>query len=143
MLDGHAAERFAGRDEAPVALHPRDVLAWREAHPGKEPDIEMEDGGVFEVAGVALEVLAAQNPGMFRTSPVEQFVEHCWVAPFVEDDVSELAVHLPVERILFGSDWPHAEGLSQPKDFLSGLAGFTPQAQRRIMLDNARELTFG
>lgn len=60
---GHvtAALDVAARDEAPVALHRRDVLAWREAHPGKEPDIEMEEGGVFEVADVALEVL--HTPG--------------------------------------------------------------------------------
>ncbi|MBL7493129.1 amidohydrolase family protein [Frankia sp. AgB1.9] len=90
-----------------------------------------------------LELLAAQNPGLFRTSPVEQFVEHCWVAPFVEDDVNALAAHLPARRILFGSDWPHAEGLGEPRDFLTGLAGFSAEDQRRIMVDNARELTFG
>jgi len=56
-----AALEVAARDEAPVALHRRDVLAWREAHPGQDPDIEMEDGGIFEVAGVALEVL--HTPG--------------------------------------------------------------------------------
>jgi glyoxylase-like metal-dependent hydrolase (beta-lactamase superfamily II) len=56
-----AALEVAARDEAPVALHRRDVLAWREAHLGREPDIEMEEGGIFEVAGVALEVL--HTPG--------------------------------------------------------------------------------
>jgi glyoxylase-like metal-dependent hydrolase (beta-lactamase superfamily II) len=61
--EGHvaAALEVAARDEAPVALHRRDVLAWREAHLGREPDIEMEEGGIFEVAGVALEVL--HTPG--------------------------------------------------------------------------------
>src|SRR6266550_7487963 len=60
---GHvaAALAVAARDEAPVALHRRDVLAWREAHLGREPDIEMEAGGTFEVAGAVLEVL--HTPG--------------------------------------------------------------------------------
>lgn len=89
-----------------------------------------------------LTVLAGQNPGMFTRSPVDQFVEHCWDAPFVEDSVEELATHLPVERILFGSDWPHAEGLAQPKAFLDKVVSFTPAEQQRIMVDNARELTF-
>lgn len=89
-----------------------------------------------------LELLGAQHPGMFKTSPVDQFVEHCWVAPFVEDSVDDLALRLPAERILFGSDWPHAEGLGEPKDFFNGLGSFSPDAQRRIMRDNARELTF-
>jgi len=60
---GHvaAALEVAARDEAPVALHPKDVLAWREAHRGREPDIDMAEGGIFEVADVALEVI--HTPG--------------------------------------------------------------------------------
>ncbi len=56
-----AALEVAAADEAPVALHRKDVLAWREAHRENEPDIEMEEGGLFEVAGVVLEVL--HTPG--------------------------------------------------------------------------------
>lgn len=54
-----AALEIAEPDEAPVALHPKDRMLWREAHPGEEADIEMEDGGVFEVADVRLEVIHA------------------------------------------------------------------------------------
>lgn len=63
---GHAAHvaaalAVAGRDEAPVALHPQDLLAWRETHLRQDPDIDMEEGGIFEVADVALEVI--HTPG--------------------------------------------------------------------------------
>jgi len=54
-----AALEVAERDEASVALHPRDRSLWREAHPDEDADIEMEDGGVFEVADVQLEVIHA------------------------------------------------------------------------------------
>ena len=90
----------------------------------------------------SLEMLAGQNPGMFTSNPVDQFIEHCWVAPFVEDDVAKLAQYLPVDRILFGSDWPHAEGLAQPRDFFANVASFSDEDQRKIMVENARELTF-
>jgi len=90
-----------------------------------------------------LHMLNGQNPGLFATDPVEQFVEHCWVAPFVEDNVEDLARYLPVERILFGSDWPHAEGLAQPGDFFENVASFSLDDQRKIMVENARSLTFG
>ncbi len=73
-------------------------------------------------------------------NPKDQFIEHCWVAPFVEEDVDELARQFPVERILFGSDWPHGEGYPQPKDFLDNVTNFSAADQRRIMHDNAREL---
>ncbi len=52
-----AAFEVAKRDDAPVALHPGDRLPWRDAHGQAQPDIEMEDGGVFEVADVTLEVI--------------------------------------------------------------------------------------
>lgn len=56
-----AAVEVARRDEAPIALHPADDLAWRELHPGVDPEISMEDGGSFDVADVRLEVL--HTPG--------------------------------------------------------------------------------
>ena len=59
-----AAVEVAERDEAPIALHPDDRLEWRGVHPGDEPDIDMADGGSFEVAGVRLEVL--HTPGHSR-----------------------------------------------------------------------------
>jgi glyoxylase-like metal-dependent hydrolase (beta-lactamase superfamily II) len=60
-----AAVEVAARDEAPVALHPADRVYWREAHPSANPEIDMEDGGVFGVADVSLEVLHApgHSPG--------------------------------------------------------------------------------
>jgi glyoxylase-like metal-dependent hydrolase (beta-lactamase superfamily II) len=67
---GHAAHvaaalEVAARDESPVALHPRDRLLWRESHADADPEIEMEDGGIFEVADISLEVIhaAGHSPG--------------------------------------------------------------------------------
>lgn len=54
-----AALEVAEGDEAPVALHPRDQLWWRDAYPEDDAEIEMADGGVFEVADVRLEVIHA------------------------------------------------------------------------------------
>ena len=56
-----AAIEVAERDEAAVALHPRDRMRWRETHPDEPADIEMADGGIFEVSDVALEVI--HTPG--------------------------------------------------------------------------------
>ena len=59
---GHAAHvaaavEVAERDEAPVALHRADRLYWRATHAGAEAEIEMSDGGQFDVADVQLEVI--------------------------------------------------------------------------------------
>jgi glyoxylase-like metal-dependent hydrolase (beta-lactamase superfamily II) len=56
-----AALEVAERDEAPVALHPKDFSLWRETHRDEDPEIEMADGGVFEVADARLEVIV--SPG--------------------------------------------------------------------------------
>jgi glyoxylase-like metal-dependent hydrolase (beta-lactamase superfamily II) len=60
---GHvgAAVDVAGRDEAPVALHRSDLLHWRSAHSDDDPEIEMANGGLFDVADVQLEVI--HTPG--------------------------------------------------------------------------------
>ena len=52
-----AAIEVAGRDEAPVALHRADRLHWRATHADAEAEIEMSDGGQFDVADVQLEVI--------------------------------------------------------------------------------------
>ena len=56
-----AAAEVAARDEAPVALHPGDRALWRNLHQGQDPEIEMADGGLFEVAGIDLEVIATRG----------------------------------------------------------------------------------
>ena len=60
-----AAVEVAERDEAPVALHPADRPHWLDVHPDSDAEIEMADGGRFEVADVQLEVLhaAGHTPG--------------------------------------------------------------------------------
>jgi len=60
-----AAAQVAERDEAPIALHLADRLVWRMGHSGDVPEIEMADGGRFDVADVQLEVIhtAGHTPG--------------------------------------------------------------------------------
>ena len=82
----------------------------------------------------------SQNPYMFPSDPIQQFRDHVWVAPFYEDDIRGLADAIGSERVLFGSDYPHAEGLAVPLAFINDLHGFNDQEVRLIMRDNAREL---
>lgn len=57
----NAALEVAERDEAPIALHPRDRRLWEMTHEDDVWDIDMEDGGLFEVGGTQLKVL--HTPG--------------------------------------------------------------------------------
>jgi predicted TIM-barrel fold metal-dependent hydrolase len=83
----------------------------------------------------------AQTKGYYRKNPIDQFHENIWVTPFWEDNISELATFLPIERILFGSDWPHVEGVVRPLDFLDSLEGFSAADRRKVMRENTEQLT--
>lgn len=83
-----------------------------------------------------------QQPGYFSSHPVEQFKEHVWVAPFWEDDVVEVVRHLGADHVLFGSDYPHPEGLAEPRQYEKVVASLgDPAAERKIMWENAAALT--
>lgn len=83
----------------------------------------------------------AQSSDYYKSNPVDQFQEHIWVTPFWEDDIDELIDYVPVERIVFGSDWPHTEGVERPLDFVETLTNFSPADKKKIMYSNIAELT--
>jgi len=78
--------------------------------------------------------------GRLEARPSALFKRNVWVAPFPEDDPHALASAIGVERVVFGSDFPHPEGLAEPVDYLKQLAGFSAEDTRRIVHDNALEL---
>jgi predicted TIM-barrel fold metal-dependent hydrolase len=77
---------------------------------------------------------------VFHEDPLDTVRRHVWVTPYLEEDLRALADLIGAERILFGSDWPHGEGLSQPLDFAAELGGFSDIEQRRILRENCLEL---
>jgi predicted TIM-barrel fold metal-dependent hydrolase len=79
-------------------------------------------------------------PGFFAEDPVETFRRHIWVNPFWEDDVNEVVALMGADRVIFGSDWPHIEGMAQPLDYAVELKAFDPVTRRRILWDNTYEL---
>ena len=83
---------------------------------------------------------ANQTPWVFAEDPLDTLRRHVWVTPYLEEDLAALAELIGVERILFGSDWPHGEGVAQPLDFAKELGGFDEHAVQRIMRDNCLEL---
>ena len=85
-----------------------------------------------------LDDAANRNPGYFADHPREVFGEHVWITPFWEDDVPELVGDVRVDRLLLGSDWPHAEGTRRPVDFVTeSLAGLPDEHVQRIGRQNA------
>ena len=63
-----------------------------------------------------------------------------WINPFWEDDVHEVVEYMGADRVIFGSDWPHIEGMPQPLDYVVEVKEFDDATQRKILLDNVTAL---
>jgi hypothetical protein len=87
-----------------------------------------------------LEQAKNRMPGYFKEDPGELFKRNVWINPFWEDDVDEIVATMGADRVIFGSDWPHIEGMPQPLDYLPEVAHFAPDTRVRILRDNGREL---
>ncbi|MCV7042478.1 metal-dependent hydrolase [Mycolicibacterium moriokaense] len=103
----------------------------------------VENGAEFLPLSISgLNRAGFQRPGYFASDPVEQFREHVWVAPFWEDNLLEVVKHLGVDQVLFGSDYPHPEGLAEPRQYEKVAAELNdPVSERKVMWDNAAKLT--
>ena len=63
-----------------------------------------------------------------------------WINPFWEDDAYEIVELMGADRVIFGSDWPHIEGMPEPLDYVPELKEFDADAQRLILRDNTAAL---
>jgi predicted TIM-barrel fold metal-dependent hydrolase len=79
-------------------------------------------------------------PGYFGEHPHETLRRHWWINPFWEDDPHEIVDLMGVDRVIFGSDWPHIEGMPRPLDYLPELKAFDEESQRKILAGNVTEL---
>jgi predicted TIM-barrel fold metal-dependent hydrolase len=87
-----------------------------------------------------LQSVSRKIPGFFPDDPVETFRRNIWINPFWEDDPYETVELMGADRVIFGSDWPHIEGMPEPLDYVRELKDFDDDTRRLIMRDNTREL---
>jgi predicted TIM-barrel fold metal-dependent hydrolase len=72
--------------------------------------------------------------GRLDRRPSEIFRQHFVIPPFPEENVQRVVAEVGVEPIVFGSDFPHGEGLAFPSQYVAAqLSGFSEDDQRRIM----------
>lgn len=78
--------------------------------------------------------------GYVKGRPSEVFKQHVFVSPYFEEDFDSLAAMIGWDQILFGSDYPHSEGLAEPLEFKQDLAHLPVEVQANVMGGNARRL---
>jgi len=95
---------------------------------------------VLDHAGTLLDRRIRAFGASVEDRPSDIFKSHIYVSPFPEEDVVGLTELIGVDRVVFGSDWPHPEGNVAPADYVSCLKGLDDDEQRRIMRDNALDM---
>jgi predicted TIM-barrel fold metal-dependent hydrolase len=80
------------------------------------------------------------SPTDFEENPVEVFKRNIFVHPFHEEDVPGLVQLLGSDRVIFGSDWPHPEGLADPISYVDELKGMPDDDVRKVMGGNLARL---
>lgn len=77
-------------------------------------------------------------PQAFPEHPVDVFRRNIWISPFWEGSVADVVETVGWDRVMFGSDFPHPEGLTEPKGFWKYAEGMDVKRTYDFMGDNAR-----
>jgi predicted TIM-barrel fold metal-dependent hydrolase len=72
-------------------------------------------------------------PQAFPEDPVVAFKRNLYIHPFHEEDPVGLVKLLGADHVLFGSDFPHVEGMSDPITYVDELEGLPPEELRQVM----------
>jgi predicted TIM-barrel fold metal-dependent hydrolase len=78
--------------------------------------------------------------GRLTEKPSAIFRRHVFVSPYHEENIVDLAGMLGTSQVLFGSDYPHSEGLADPVTFAESLIDLPDDDVKRIMRDNTAGL---
>jgi len=89
------------------------------------PDVRIasiESGGDWVVPFLEhLEDTYKKMPQAFDENPMEAFKRSVYISPFHEDRLDRLIGAVGVDHVLFGSDFPHPEGLAEPCSYINHL----------------------
>jgi predicted TIM-barrel fold metal-dependent hydrolase len=124
---------------------------------GRFPDVEVisvENGAVWVPyllrAMDTMKGMGRNGPwpnGYVEGKPSDIFRRHVYVSPHhYGDDISELVDLLGADRLLFGSDFPHAEGMSGVGDYqertgeFAAKVGHSSDVTRKVLRDNGLAL---
>jgi predicted TIM-barrel fold metal-dependent hydrolase len=89
---------------------------------------------------IKLEQSKKRMPHYYKEDPAELFRSHVWINPFWEDTFPEIVGHMGADQVIFGSDWPHMEGMEHPRDIFEELDGISLEDQAKILHGNTAAL---
>ncbi len=109
-------------------------------HPGLRVALIENGAGWVPELLERLDFTYAQMPQEFAERPSDTFKRQIWMHPFHEEDPKGLVRLLGADHVIFGSDFPHVEGMADPLTYVDELAGLPEEDIRKIMGGNMMEL---
>jgi predicted TIM-barrel fold metal-dependent hydrolase len=82
-------------------------------------------------------------PQAFDENPIKAFKRNIYVSPFFEDNLDALIREMGADHILFGSDYPHPEGLAEPCSYVEHLPAGLPAADVRNIMGGTLDSLMG
>ena len=79
-------------------------------------------------------------PEAFPGNPMEEIKNRIYISPFYEEGIDDLINLVGVDQVLYGSDWPHPEGLAEPTHYVTALEHLSVDDQAKIMGGNLGRL---
>ena len=76
------------------------------------------------------------KPDVFPEDPVAAFKRQIFVHPFHEENPVDLVETVGEDNVIFGSDYPHPEGMADPITFVDQLNGLSDEALQKVMGGN-------
>ncbi|MEU4311473.1 amidohydrolase family protein [Nocardia sp. NPDC024068] len=109
------------------------------------PDLKI---AVIENGSAWLEPLLQQLSDVYKKAPegfgfrdpIEAIKKSLYVSPFWEEDLERLSQVMGEDHVLFGSDWPHPEGLAEPARYINEIKDMPQEKQAKIMGGNLARL---
>jgi predicted TIM-barrel fold metal-dependent hydrolase len=87
-----------------------------------------------------LQKVYERTPQIFDEDPMETMKRSIFVHPFHEEDVLGLVGLVGADNVVFGSDYPHPEGMFDPVTFIDELETLPEHDQKAIMGANLARL---
>jgi predicted TIM-barrel fold metal-dependent hydrolase len=77
--------------------------------------------------------LYERSPQTFDEDPMVAFHRSIVIHPFFEEDVMGIVELVGVDKVVFGSDYPHPEGLYDPLSFVDEIEPLTEEDKAKVM----------
>jgi predicted TIM-barrel fold metal-dependent hydrolase len=88
----------------------------------------------------ALSEVYTKTPQAFSEEPIAAFKRNVYLNPLWNDDIASVIELMGADHVMFGSDFPHPEGLADPISYAKYLEGLPEDIVRKIMGDNLARL---